>query len=52
MEDSGDLARLSDPDFLAERARVRNTIQALQERLADIDEEFLKRAGAAWAGAA
>jgi hypothetical protein len=27
---------------------VRETIEALQERLAELDDEFLKRAGAAW----
>ena len=43
-----DFTTMSDPDFLAERARVRETIEALQERLADLDDEFLKRAGAAW----
>ena len=48
---SDDISQMSDPDFLAERARVRETIEALQERLAELDDEFLKRAGAAWAEA-
>lgn len=43
-----DIRQLSDPDFLAERARVRDTIEALQERLAELDDEFIKRAGNAW----
>jgi hypothetical protein len=45
---SDDIRQMSDPDFLAERARVRETIEALQERLAELDDEFLERAGAAW----
>jgi hypothetical protein len=47
-DDSADIRRMSDPDFLAERTRVRQAIEALQERLADLDDEFLKRASAAW----
>lgn len=45
---NGDVRQLSDPDFLAERARVREAIETLQERMAELDDEFLKRAGAAW----
>lgn len=45
---SDDIRQMSDQDFLAGRARVRETIEALQERLAELDDEFLKRAGAAW----
>jgi hypothetical protein len=48
MADSDDIRRMSDPDFLAERSRVREAIEALTERLAELDEEFIKRAGAAW----
>ena len=48
MSDSDDIRQMSDPDFLAERARVRETIEALQERLAELDDEFLKRARSAW----
>ena len=51
MGDNDDIRQLSDPEFLAERARVRETIDALQERLAELDDEFIKRAGAAWAQA-
>ena len=52
MGDSADIRQMSDPDFLAERARVRETIAALKERMAELDDEFVKRAGAAWAEAA
>jgi hypothetical protein len=45
---SDDIRQMTDPDFLAQRARVRETIEALQERLAELDDEFLTRAGAAW----
>lgn len=52
MGDNDDVRQLSDPDFLAERARVRDTIEALQARLEELDDEFIKRAGAAWKEAA
>ena len=48
MGDSDDIRQLSDPDFLAERTRVREAIEALQERLAALDDEFINRARAAW----
>jgi len=48
MADSDDIRRMSDPDFLAERARVREAIEALQERQAELDDEFTKRARSAW----
>lgn len=48
MTDFHDIASLSDPDFLAERRQVRETIETLTERLADLDQEFIKRASAAW----
>ena len=43
-----DLSAMDDPDFLAERRRVRETIEALTERLATLDEEFIRRAAAKW----
>lgn len=46
MDASTDLSQLDDPAFLAERARVRETIEALQERMAELNEEFDRRAGA------
>ena len=39
---------MSDPDFLAERRRVRDSIEALTGRLAKLDDEFIRRAGARW----
>lgn len=51
MGDRDDIRQMSDPDFLAERARVREAIEALRERMAELDDEFVKRAGAAWAQA-
>jgi hypothetical protein len=51
MADIDNIRQMSDQDFLAERTRVRETIEALQERLAELDDEFIKRAGAAWAEA-
>jgi hypothetical protein len=51
MDDSDDIRQLSDPDFLAERTRVRQTIEALQERMAELDDEFINRARLAWTAA-
>ena len=51
MGSGADIRQLSDPDFLAERTRVRETIAALQERLTELDDEFIKRASSAWAEA-
>jgi hypothetical protein len=51
MADSDDIRDMSDPDFLAERARVREAIEALTERLAELNEEFINRASLAWAEA-
>lgn len=52
MADSDDIRQMSDPDFLAERARVRESIEALRARIAALDDEFNRRAGAAWTEAA
>jgi hypothetical protein len=51
MGDSDEISAMSDPDFLAERKRVREAIEALTERMAEIDDEFIRRAGIAWASA-
>lgn len=51
MADSDDIRQLSDPDFLAERTRVRQTIEALQQRMAKLEDEFIERARSAWAEA-
>jgi hypothetical protein len=48
MNDNNDLSQLDDPAFLAERRRVRETIEALQARMAELNEEFDRRAGAKW----
>jgi hypothetical protein len=52
MGESDDIRKLSDPDFLAERTRVREAIEALTERLAELDDEFINRARSAWTEAA
>ncbi len=51
MDESDDLSRLDDPAFLAERARVRETIMALTLRYQRLTEEFDRRAGAQWKAA-
>jgi hypothetical protein len=50
-----DLAALDDPEFLAERRRVREELERtpawsdeLAARVAVLDEEFIRRARAAW----
>ena len=48
--DIDDLRAMSDPAFLAERRRVREAIEALQERYRLINAEFDRRAAAKWAG--
>ena len=51
MNDNDDYTAMSDPDFLAERKRVRETLEALTERYRMINIEFDRRAGAQWASA-
>jgi len=51
MNDSDEFAAMSDPDFLAERGRVRETLEALTERYRLINIEFNQRAGISWAQA-
>jgi hypothetical protein len=46
-----DFSQLDDPGFLAERTRVRETIQALTERYQKLNDEFDRRAGIKWAPA-
>jgi hypothetical protein len=48
MSDSNQFAGMSDPDFLAERKRVREALEALSERYRLINIEFDRRAGTAW----
>jgi hypothetical protein len=49
MCDSDEFQAMSDPDFLAERRRVREKLEALTERYRLINIEFDRRAGVAWA---
>jgi hypothetical protein len=46
---TAEIMRLNDPDFLAERRRVRETIETLQVRMEALDAEFIRRASLAWA---
>lgn len=61
MSDGDDLARLGDPEFLAERRHVREQLehapahqahQELTARYELLNDEFLRRASLAWARAA
>ena len=45
-----DFRSMNDPDFLAERQRVRETISALQDRYEALNHEFDRRAAAEWTG--
>jgi hypothetical protein len=51
MGETDDFSRLDDPAFLAERARVREAIQALTERYEALTAEFDRRASAQWRAA-
>jgi hypothetical protein len=49
MHDSDeDFTQLDDPAFLAERTRVRETIESLTERYKALTAEFDRRAAAKW----
>jgi hypothetical protein len=59
MSDSDDFTKLDDPEFLAERRRVRDALDSTQDsaaspgltaRLEAMNEEFLRRARASWGG--
>jgi hypothetical protein len=59
MINSDDFTKMADPEFLAERRRVREELEhtpevdvseALTERYEKLNEEFLRRARIAWAG--
>ena len=43
-----DLTQLDDPTFLAERTRVRETIESLTKRYEALNAEFDRRAAAKW----
>lgn len=46
-----DFSALDDPAFLAERKRVREAIEALQEKYTALNDEFDRRASLAWQNA-
>lgn len=48
MNGNNEFANMSDPEFLAERRRVRESIEALSERYRMISIEFDRRAGTTW----
>jgi hypothetical protein len=48
MNDSGAIAAMNDPDFLAERRRVSAELRVLAERYRELNEEFDRRAQTAW----
>ena len=48
MSDADEFTVMSDPDFLAERKRVREAMESLAERYRLINIEFDRRAGTAW----
>jgi hypothetical protein len=57
MDDEADPTQLDDPEFLAERRRVREELEHQPEASAELsaryevlDEEFLRRARVAWGG--
>jgi hypothetical protein len=59
MSSADDFTRMTDPDFLAERRRVREVLEhtpehsvspEMKERYLRLDEEFLRRARISWAG--
>ena len=59
MSDSHDFTKLDDPQFLAERRRVRDALDSAKDsaaspslaaRLEAMNEEFLRRARTSWGG--
>ena len=57
MDDDTDLSQLGDPEFLAERRRVREALEHQPEAIASLaplyerlNQEFLRRARLAWGG--
>jgi hypothetical protein len=58
MSEVGEFSQLDDPAFLAERRRVREELEGVPEHEQDpeqvarfqrLDDEFIRRASAAWA---
>jgi hypothetical protein len=59
MTSSDDFTKMTDPEFLAERRRVREALEhtpeqevsaVLTDRFKKLNEEFLRRARIAWVG--
>jgi hypothetical protein len=59
MTSSDDFTKMADPEFLAERRRVREALEhtleqevstVLTDRFEKLNEEFLRRTRAAWGG--
>lgn len=59
MSSSDDVTKMTDPEFLAERRRVREVLEhtpeqevstALTQRFEKLNEEFLRRARISWGG--
>jgi len=59
MSECDDFTKLNDPQFLAERRRVRDALDGTQDaaaspdlmaRLEALNEEFLRRARTSWGG--
>ena len=48
MTSDDDFTRLDDPALLAERARVRDELQALTQRYEALSAEFTRRVAAQW----
>jgi hypothetical protein len=48
MSDSDDFTAMDDPEFLAEYKRVRDTIEALSDRMRKLTKEFDRRTAAQW----
>jgi hypothetical protein len=51
MRDSDDFTAMNDPDFLAEYGRVRDTLEAISDRMRRLTDEFDRRATARWTSA-
>lgn len=51
MDDETEFTTMDDPAFLAERKRVRETIEALAEQYRRLNAEFDRRASSAWSEA-
>lgn len=51
MSSSSDFTQMSDPEFLAERQRVREELEKISEQYQRMDAEFDRRAAGQWATA-